>query len=100
MTAPTVVEELGDTLVVRKPKTEDVLEIRLADVLSDVRHDMGESAALQKDGVERDLQNEDVHRDLQEHLLGDPRQDGEELAPLEQGGLGCELLLQIAFHTV
>src|SRR6266545_2257957 len=58
MTAPTVVEELGDTLVVRKPKTEDVLEIRLADVLSDVRHDMGESAALQKDGVERDLQEE------------------------------------------
>jgi RecB family endonuclease NucS len=58
MTAPTVVEELGDTLVVRKPKTEDVLEIRLAEVLSDVLHDMGESAALQKDGVERDLQEE------------------------------------------
>ena len=45
-------------LLVRKPKTEDVLEIRLADVLSDVEHDMGESAALQKDGVERDLQVE------------------------------------------
>ncbi len=58
MTAPTVVEELGDTLVVRKPKTEDVLEIRLAEVLSDVLHDMGESAARQKDGVERDLQAE------------------------------------------
>jgi RecB family endonuclease NucS len=58
MTAPTVVEQLGDTLVVRKPKTEDVLEIRLVEVLSDVAHDMGESAALQKDGVERDLQAE------------------------------------------
>jgi endonuclease len=58
MTGPTTVEELGDTLVVRKPKTEDVLEIRLAEVLSDVVHDMGESAALQKDGVERDLQLE------------------------------------------
>ena len=58
MTAPTSVEELGDTLVVRKLKTEDVLEIRLAEVLSDVVHDMGESAALQKDGVERDLQEE------------------------------------------
>ena len=58
MTAPTFVEELGDTLVVRKLKTEDVLEIRLAEVLSDVVHDMGESAALQKDGVERDLQEE------------------------------------------
>src|ERR1700675_2069851 len=58
MTAPTSVEELGDTLVVRKLKTEDVLEIRLTEVLSDVVHDMGESAALQKDGVERDLQLE------------------------------------------
>jgi len=56
MTGPSVVEELGDVLVVRKPKTDDVLEIRLAEVLSDVEHDMGESAALQKDGVERDLQ--------------------------------------------
>jgi hypothetical protein len=58
MTAPTTVEDAGDTLVVRKPKTEDVLEIRLVEVLSDVSHDMGESAALQKDGVERDLQLE------------------------------------------
>jgi endonuclease len=58
MTAPTSVEELGDTLVVRKLKSEDVLEIRLVEVMSDVVHDMGESAALQKDGVERDLQEE------------------------------------------
>jgi endonuclease len=56
MTGPTVVEELGDTLVVRKAKAEDVLEIRLVEILSDVAHDMGESAALQKDGIERDLQ--------------------------------------------
>ncbi|TMM13042.1 MAG: endonuclease NucS [Actinobacteria bacterium] len=58
MTAPTVVEDEGDRLVVHKPKTEDVLEIRLVEVLSDVVHDMGESAALQKDGVERHLQEE------------------------------------------
>ncbi|HET8894650.1 MAG TPA: endonuclease NucS [Gaiellaceae bacterium] len=58
MTAPTFVEDEGERLVVRKPKTEDVLEIRLVEVLSDVVHDMGESAALQKDGVERDLQLE------------------------------------------
>ncbi len=58
MTAPTVVEDEGDRLVVRKAKTDDVLDIRLAEVLSDVVHDMGESAALQKDGVERDLQLE------------------------------------------
>jgi endonuclease len=60
MTPPTVVEEEGDVLVVRKRqgRTEDRLEIRLAEVLSDVRHDMGEAAALEKDGVERDLQLE------------------------------------------
>ena len=58
MTAPTFVEDEGDRLVVRKLKTEDVLEIRLVEVLSDVVHDMGESAALQKDGVERHLQEE------------------------------------------
>jgi RecB family endonuclease NucS len=58
MTAPTHVVDEGDRLVVSKPKTEDVLEIRLAEILSDVSHDMGESAALQKDGVERDLQLE------------------------------------------
>jgi len=58
MTAPTFVTDEGDRLVVSKPKTEDVLEIRLVQVLSDVTHDMGESAALQKDGVERDLQLE------------------------------------------
>jgi hypothetical protein len=58
MTAPTSVEDAGDTLIVRKPKTDDALEIRLVEILSDVTHDMGESAALQKDGVERDLQEE------------------------------------------
>ena len=60
MTPPTVIEEDGDLLVVRKRagKTEDRLEIRLHEVLSDVAHDMGEAAALEKDGVERDLQLE------------------------------------------
>src|SRR3954452_16774689 len=58
MIGSTFIEEDGDTLVVRKPKTDDVLEIRLAEILSDVTHDMGESAALQKDGVEPDLQEE------------------------------------------
>src|SRR5882757_4931865 len=46
MTAPTSVEDAGDTLIVRKPKTDDALEIRLVEILSDVRHDMGASAAL------------------------------------------------------
>src|SRR5438874_7280257 len=56
MTAPTFIADEGDRLVVTKPKSDDALEIRLLEVLSDVEHDMGESAALQKDGVERDLQ--------------------------------------------
>jgi RecB family endonuclease NucS len=58
MTPPTVVEEQGNTLVVRKRagKTEDRLEIRLIDVLSDVEHEMGEAAGLEKDGVEAHLQ--------------------------------------------
>ena len=58
MTGPTVVEGDADTLVVRKRagRTEDRLEIRLLEVFSDVSHDMGEAAALEKDGVERDLQ--------------------------------------------
>jgi RecB family endonuclease NucS len=45
-------------LVVRRRagRSEDRLEIRLVEVLSDVTHDMGEAAALEKDGVERDLQ--------------------------------------------
>jgi RecB family endonuclease NucS len=60
MTPPTVVREEDGRIVVRRLRgtSEDRLEIRLAEVLSDVIHDMGESAALQKDGVERDLQAE------------------------------------------
>jgi RecB family endonuclease NucS len=58
MTPPTVVEEESGRLVVRKRagKTEDRLEIRLVEVLSDVEHEMGEAAPLEKEGVERDLQ--------------------------------------------
>ncbi len=61
MTPPTVIEEEADRMVVRKRagKTEDRLEIDLAEVLSDVVHDMGspdEDAALAKDGVEAHLQ--------------------------------------------
>ena len=58
MTPPTVIEHGDDLVVVRKRagRSEDRLEIRLVEVLSDVSHDMGEAAALEKDGVERDLQ--------------------------------------------
>jgi endonuclease len=58
MTAPTVIEEEPERIVVRKRAgaSEDRLEIDIAEVVSDVTHDMGEAAALEKDGVERDLQ--------------------------------------------
>jgi len=58
MTPPVVLEHAGDTLVVRKRagRSEDRLEIHLIEVLSDVEHEMGEAAGLEKDGVERDLQ--------------------------------------------
>jgi len=58
MTPPTVIEEGDGLLVIRKRagRTEDRLEIRLVEVLSDVTHEMGEAAALEKDGVERDIQ--------------------------------------------
>jgi endonuclease len=58
MTPPTVIEEEPGSIVVRKRagSTEDRLDIRIAEVVSDVTHDMGEAAALEKDGVEADLQ--------------------------------------------
>jgi len=56
MTAPTLIEEEPGLMTVTKRGAEDKLEIRIAEVLSDVEHDMGEAAALEKEGVERDLQ--------------------------------------------
>lgn len=58
MTPPTVIEESVDHIVVRKKAgaTEDRLDIQVTEVLSDVTHDMGEAAALEKDGVEAHLQ--------------------------------------------
>jgi RecB family endonuclease NucS len=75
MTPPTAIEEAGEPLerlVVRKRagKIEDRLEIVVYEVMSDVAHEMGEAAGLEKDGVERDLQ---------ELLACDPTVLGEEL---------------------
>jgi len=58
MTPPTVIEEEGGVLVVRKRagKSEDRLEIRLIDVLADSEHELDDATPLEKDGVERDLQ--------------------------------------------
>jgi hypothetical protein len=58
MTPPTVIEEEDGSIVVRKRAgaSEDRLDIRIAEMVSDVTHDMGEAAALEKDGVEADIQ--------------------------------------------
>jgi RecB family endonuclease NucS len=58
MMPPTAIEEEPGILVVRKQagRSEDRLEIRLLEVLSDVEHEMGEAAPLEKDGVEAHLQ--------------------------------------------
>jgi RecB family endonuclease NucS len=72
MTPPTVIEEDGETLVVRKRtgKTEDRLEIQIHELLSDVEHDMGgEVLGLEKDGAERDLQELLAERP---DVLGEP----------------------------
>jgi endonuclease len=74
MTPPTTIAEEGDPLeriVVRKRagKGEDLLEIRLVEVLSDVSHEMGEAAALEKDGVEHHLQEQLA---AQPDALGEP----------------------------
>ena len=70
MTPPAVIEEEEGRIVVRKVKGEDRLEIRIAEVISDVTHDMGspDGAGLEKDGVE-------AH--LQEALAGAPEWCGE-----------------------
>jgi endonuclease len=61
MTPPTVIEEEPGRIVVRKHAgaQEERLEIELAEVLSDVSHEMGSpdaDVALAKDGVEAHLQ--------------------------------------------
>ena len=55
MTPPTVVEDGEGMIVVRKRagRSEDRLEIRVAEVLAEFEHELGEDAGLEKDGVER-----------------------------------------------
>jgi endonuclease len=62
MVAPTVIEEEADEdgvlrrLLVRKRGQEDRLDISIAEVLSDVEHELDSLALLEKEGVERELQ--------------------------------------------
>jgi hypothetical protein len=62
MTPPTVLEEERDedgelrTLVVRRQRGEDRLEIAIAEILSDVEHELDSELGLEKEGIERELQ--------------------------------------------
>jgi RecB family endonuclease NucS len=74
MIPPTVVEEqVGDSgllerLVVRKRSQDDRLEIGIAEVLSDVEHELDALVSLEKEGLEQELQ---------ELLAGAPQWCGE-----------------------
>jgi endonuclease len=62
MTPPTVVELQHDAegrlerMTVRKQRQEDRLEIAVAEVLSDIEHELDTLASLEKEGLERELQ--------------------------------------------
>lgn len=62
MTPPTVLSEQRSSdgaltgLIVRKQRDEERLEIMIAEVLTDVEHELDVSATLEKEGVERELQ--------------------------------------------
>ncbi|MGL6279232.1 MAG: endonuclease NucS [Gaiella sp.] len=60
MTPPVVIEEDENVIVVRKRagRTEDRLEIRLHEVIAEIEHELGDDPGLEKDGVERHLQEE------------------------------------------
>jgi endonuclease len=87
MTPPTVIEEEPGLLVVRKRagRTEDRLEIRIAEVLSDVEHAMDEEVGLTKDGVERDLQEALAERPdrLEDELRLVRREWATEIGPVD-----------------
>ncbi len=62
MTPPTVLNEERSSdgaltgLIVRKQRDDERLEIVIAEVLTDVEHELDVSATLEKEGVERELQ--------------------------------------------
>jgi len=87
MTPPTVLEEGDGVIVVRKRagRSEDRLEIRLHEVLWEAEHEMGEAAPLEKDGVERDLQEAlaALPETLEPGLRLDRREWATEIGPVD-----------------
>lgn len=62
MAAPTEIDEQRDSdgtlvgMTVRRHRGEDCLEVRVDELLSDVEHELDTVAGLEKEGVERELQ--------------------------------------------
>jgi endonuclease len=62
MTPPTVLEQAIDSegrltrMVVRRQRQEDRVEIAVSEVLSDIEHELDTLASLEKEGLERELQ--------------------------------------------
>ena len=62
MTPPSVIEEETDEqgnlrrMIVRRHKLKDRLEIAISEVISDVEHELDVASGLEKEGVERELQ--------------------------------------------
>ncbi|MDQ3161814.1 MAG: endonuclease NucS [Actinomycetota bacterium] len=94
MTPPTAIEEGSDRIVVRKRagKTEDRLEIRLLEVLSDAQHELDELVGLAKDGVERDLQKALAERpeELEQELRLARREWMTEIGPVDLMCRDCD----------
>jgi endonuclease len=94
MTPPTVIEEDDALLVVRKRagRTEDRLEIRIAEVLSDLDVPMDEVAGLEKDGVERHLQEALAAAPdrLEDELRLDRREWTTEIGPVDLMCRDCD----------
>ena len=94
MTPPTVIEEEPGLIVVRKRarQTEDRLEIRIAEVLSDFEQPMDEASGLAKDGVERDLQEALAERPdwLEQELRLVRREWSTEVGPVDLMCRDCD----------
>ena len=62
MTPPSVIEEETDEagnlcrMVVRRHRQEDRLDIAISEVISDIEHELDTESGLEKEGVERELQ--------------------------------------------
>ena len=62
MTPPSVIEQETDDqgqlcrMVVRREKQEDRLDIAISEVISDIEHELDTESGLEKEGVERELQ--------------------------------------------